>query len=232
VRRINLVSVSRLQSYVDASLAIAATLLILNVTVTGGGSLSHSLVHAWPSYAAYAVSFLTIGVIWINHHAILRLIEQPDPLFVIQNLLLLLFVAFLPFPTHVLADALQSGNGAAAAAVFYGISATLMAASFNALWIYASRGGRLLRADGAQPSRQGNHAQLPAGHCLVRDRDGGWALLCLGERQSLRSDHALLRHQRLDVQQRIAPSRRPTACVAFFRDAERSSRCSPHLSRI
>jgi uncharacterized membrane protein len=93
------------------------------------------------------VSFLTIGVIWINHHAILRLIEQPDPLFVIQNLVLLLFVAFLPFPTHVLADALQSGHGAAAAAVFYGISATLMACSFNALWIYASHGGRLLRAD-------------------------------------------------------------------------------------
>ena len=141
-------SLSRLQSYVDAILAIAATLLILNVTVTGGGgSLSHSLVHAWPSYAAYAVSFLTIGVIWINHHAILRLIEQPDPLFVIQNLMLLLFVAFLPFPTHVLADALQSGHGAAAAAVFYGISATLMAVSFNALWIYASHGGRLLRTD-------------------------------------------------------------------------------------
>ena len=97
-------SLSRLQSYVDAILAIAATLLILNVTVTGGGSLSHSLVHAWPSYAAYAVSFLTIGVIWINHHAILRLIEEPDPLFVIQNLMLLLFVAFLPFPTHVLAE--------------------------------------------------------------------------------------------------------------------------------
>jgi uncharacterized membrane protein len=66
---------------------------------------------------------------------------------VIQNLLQLLFVAFLPFPTRVLADALRSGHGAAAAAVFYGISATLMAASFNALWIYASRGGRLLRAD-------------------------------------------------------------------------------------
>ena len=140
-------SLSRLQSYVDAILAIAATLLILNVTVTGGGSLSHSLVHAWPSYAAYAVSFLTIGVIWINHHAILGLISQTDPVFVIQNLLLLLFVAFLPFPTHVLADALQSGHGAAAAAVFYGISATLMAVSFNALWIYASHGGRLLRTD-------------------------------------------------------------------------------------
>jgi uncharacterized membrane protein len=141
------VSVGRLQSYVDAILAIAATLLILNVTVSGGGPLSHRLVDAWPSYAAYAVSFLTIGVIWINHHAILGLISKTDPVFVIQNLLLLLFVAFLPFPTHVLADALQSGHGASAAAVFYGISATLMAASFNALWIYASRGGRLLRTD-------------------------------------------------------------------------------------
>jgi uncharacterized membrane protein len=135
------------QSYVDAILAIAATLLILNVTASGSGSLSHRLADAWPSYAAYAVSFLTIGVIWINHHAILGLIAETDPLFVIQNLLLLLFVAFLPFPTHILADALQSGRGAKAAAVFYGIAATLMAASFNALWIYASRGGRLLRAD-------------------------------------------------------------------------------------
>ena len=140
-------SAGRLQSYVDAILAIAATLLILNVTATGGGPLSHRLVDAWPSYAAYAVSFLTIGVIWINHHAILRLVEQPDPLFVIQNLLLLLFVGFLPFPTHVFADALRTGDGARAAAVFYGISATLMAASFNALWIYASHGRRLLRAD-------------------------------------------------------------------------------------
>jgi uncharacterized membrane protein len=140
-------SAGRLQSYVDAILAIAATLLILNVTAGGSGTLAHRLVHSWPSYAAYAVSFLTIGVIWINHHAILRLVEQPDPLFVIQNLLLLLFVGFLPFPTHVFADALRTGDGANAAAVFYGISATLMAASFNALWIYASHGRRLLRAD-------------------------------------------------------------------------------------
>jgi uncharacterized membrane protein len=141
------VSVSRLQSYVDAILAIAATLLILNVEVSGGGSLSHRLVDAWPSYAAYAVSFMTIGVIWINHHGILRLVAEPDPLFVLLNLVLLLFVAFLPFPTHVLADALQTGQGAPAAAVFYGITATLMAASFNALWIYASSGNRLLRSD-------------------------------------------------------------------------------------
>jgi uncharacterized membrane protein len=79
----------------------------------------------------------------------LRLIAEPDALFVIENLLLLLFVAFLPFPTRVLADGLQSSHGARAAAVFYGITATLMAASFNALWIYASHGRRLLRADAA-----------------------------------------------------------------------------------
>jgi uncharacterized membrane protein len=140
-------STGRLETFADGVFAIAATLLILDVGVPGGRHLAHQLVHAWPEYAAYVVSFMTIGIIWSNHHLILRVVDHADSVFLYLNVLLLLFVAFLPFPTRVLAEALQSGEGANAAAASYGICALLMGASFLAIWLWASRGRRLLRRD-------------------------------------------------------------------------------------
>jgi len=137
---------ARLETFSDGVFAIAATLLILNVEVSHHGSLGHDLVHIWPAYAAYAVSFLVIGVIWVNHHTVLHLVDRADRAFLFVNVVFLLAVAFLPFPTRVVADNLRGGD-ARAATVFYGLNSIAMSIGFLAVRLYASRGGRLLAAD-------------------------------------------------------------------------------------
>ena len=136
---------SRLETFADGVLAIAATLLILDVSVSGS-PLSHQLARAWPSYVAYIVSFLTIGIIWVNHHAIMDQVARCDRTFLVVNVFFLMVVAFIPFPTRLVAQHLQ-GDGAEAAALVYGVTLTLTAVFFNILWFYAARGGRLLRGD-------------------------------------------------------------------------------------
>ena len=129
--------------------AIAATLLILNVEVPelGEHSLAHELVRLWPAYVGYAVSFLTIGIIWVNHHTVLRQIRGVDRIFLFINVFFLLCIAFIPFPTRLLATYVRTGDGRAAAVV-YGITLTATAIFFNLMWRYAiGGGGRLLRAD-------------------------------------------------------------------------------------
>lgn len=138
-------STTRLEAFADGVFAIAATLLILNVTVTGA-PLAHELVQIWPSYAAYAVSFLTIGIIWVNHHTVMGQIARVDRLFLFLNVLFLMFVAFIPFPTRLLAGYINS-PGASAAAVAFGVTLTITAIWFNLLWRYAATGRRLLRED-------------------------------------------------------------------------------------
>ena len=135
----------RLETFADGVFAIAATLLILSVDGHFGScapldaTLAHQLVCSWPSYVAYGVSFLTIGIIWVNHHTVMDQIDHADRTF-------LMIVAFIPFPTRLVAENIQ-GDGAKAATIAYGITLTLTAALFNAVWFYAARGGRLLRPD-------------------------------------------------------------------------------------
>ncbi len=139
----------RLETFADGVLAIAATLLILNVDtqVSGQGDLGHRLLEIWPSYAGYAVSFLTIGIIWVNHHGLMAQIDRADRVFLFLNVFLLMVVAFIPFPTRLVAEHIQD-DGATAAAVSYGITLTATAVMFNLVWFYASGGGgRLLRPD-------------------------------------------------------------------------------------
>jgi uncharacterized membrane protein len=141
------VNKARLETFSDGVLAIAATLLILNVELPSReGDLGHELLHLWPAYAAYAVSFLVIGVIWVNHHSILHLVDHTDRTFLFVNVVFLLAVAFLPFPTRVVAENLR-GDGARAATIFYGLSSIAMSIGFLAVWLYASVGDRLLAAD-------------------------------------------------------------------------------------
>ena len=96
-------SPNRLETFADGVLAIAATLLILNVdTQVGdelGGDLGERLIEIWPSYAGYVVSFVTIGIIWINHHTVMAQIARVDRIFLVLNIGLLVCVAFIPFPT-------------------------------------------------------------------------------------------------------------------------------------
>jgi len=134
---------NRLEAFSDGVFAIAATLLILNV-VEPAGPLGQGLLHIWASYVAYAVSFVTIGVIWINHHGVMAQIARVDRLFLLVNVIFLMLIAFIPFPTRLLAEHVMA-DGAQAAALAYGITLTGTAIMFNVMWQYAANGGRLLR---------------------------------------------------------------------------------------
>jgi uncharacterized membrane protein len=137
---------SRLETFSDGVFAIAATLLILEIAPSGTGTLTHQLLALWPSYAAYGVSFVTIGIMWINHHEIFRHVRRADRAFLMISVIFLMVIAFIPFPTHVLAEHLNDGD-ARTAALFYGLTNVLMAVTFSTLWFYAIRGDRLLAAD-------------------------------------------------------------------------------------
>jgi len=139
---------ARLETFSDGIFAIAATLLILDVNLSGEGSVAHQLLRAWPSYAVYAISFLTLGIVWVNNHTVFSQIGRVDRTFLFINVAFLMVVAFTPFPTRVLAEHLREGSKAAAVA--YGLTYTAMAICYGALWFYAAHGGRLL-ADTADP---------------------------------------------------------------------------------
>src|SRR3989454_4019204 len=140
---------SRLETFADGVFAIAATLLILNVDAELGAAhtdLGARLLHLWPSYVAYAVSFLTIGIIWVNHHTVMTQVARADRTFLFLTVGFLLCVAFIPFPTRLVAEHVRD-EGARAAALTYGITLTVTAVMFQALWLYAALGRPLLRGD-------------------------------------------------------------------------------------
>src|SRR5437667_8075888 len=140
---------ARLETFSDGVFAIAITLLVLlfeRPHLSEGQTLEHVLLHQWPSYASYVVSFVTIGIIWVNHHTLFRHIVRVDRVFLFLNVLFLMCVAFLPYPTAVIARYVRSDD-ATAAAVMYGLALTATAICFNVLWQYAARGYRLLAAD-------------------------------------------------------------------------------------
>jgi uncharacterized membrane protein len=134
---------SRLEAFSDGVFAIAATLLVLEFTVSHKGDLGDHLLHLWPAYLAYATSFLTIGIIWMNHHFCVETIERADRVLMFLNVLLLITVSFLPFPTRLVADYLQK-PGEQAAVYAYDATFVLMAIIYNVWWRYASGGRRLI----------------------------------------------------------------------------------------
>jgi uncharacterized membrane protein len=137
---------ARLEAFSDGVFAIAVTLLILEIHVPArehAETLGHELLRIWPSYLGYLTSFLTIGVMWINHHHVFELIARVDRTMLLLNTLLLMLIAFVPFPTAVLAQFIETG-GARSAAVLYGATLTLTAMTYFAWWRYASAGRRLI----------------------------------------------------------------------------------------
>ena len=135
-------SPARLETFADGVFAIAATLLILDVR----SPLGEPFRQAWPSYVAYVVSFVTIGIMWINHDQIIRMIDRTDRRFVLFNLGLLMCIAFVPFPTRLMAEHIRR-EGAQTAALAYGFTLTVTAIFFDAVWLYAKHGQRLLRPE-------------------------------------------------------------------------------------
>ena len=145
---------NRLEAFADGIFAIAATLLTLNLAVTEGHPLGHELLIIWPQYAAYAISFVTIGIIWINHHTVMHQVAHVDRTFLTLSVLFVAVIAFIPFPTRLLAQHIQD-DGAEAAALLYGSTLTLTAVFFNVIWRYAAWGRRLLRQDAEEKAVQG-----------------------------------------------------------------------------
>ena len=134
---------ARFETFSDGVFAIAATLLVLSFSVTSGGNLGSQLLHLWPSYLAYVTSFVTIGIIWINHHHTVSLLGRTSRTHLFINNLLLLTVAFLPFPTKLVADYLQK-DGERAAVLAYGVTFVVMAILHQVWWRYARTNRRLI----------------------------------------------------------------------------------------
>jgi uncharacterized membrane protein len=103
---------SRLEAFSDGVFAVAITLLALNLTVAGPGHgpLSHQLGTHWPAFVAYLISFFTIGIIWVNHHALIRSVKAVDRTLLFVNLVLLLFVVLIPFGTATAAEYLAKDD--------------------------------------------------------------------------------------------------------------------------
>jgi len=145
----------RLEAFSDGVFAIAITLLVLDFKVPkpadlpagpgafGAHGLLAALLTQWPTLLAYLTSFLSILVMWVNHHLLFSLVRRTDHLFLYLNGLLLLFVTFVPFPTALVAAYLER-PGATAAAALYSATYFCIAIVYNLLWRHASRDRRLL----------------------------------------------------------------------------------------
>jgi TMEM175 potassium channel family protein len=165
---------SRVEAFSDGVFAIAITLLILEIKIpaAGSGALAQELLGQWPSYLSFLISFAFIGIMWINHHRLFTHIGRCDDVLLVLNLLLLLGVVVVPFPTAVLAAHLGQPDQRTALIV-YNSTYVFIAMVFNLLWRYASSGKRQLLAgnvDAASVQRiSRQYAFGPAGYvvCLA-----------------------------------------------------------------
>lgn len=147
---------SRLEAFSDGVFAVAITLLVVNLqvppSISGHGDLVADLLSEWPAYLSLIVSFATVGIIWVNHHAVFTLVARVDRVLLLLNLLLLLAVVILPFPTQLLGRALQAGHNQAIVAALYSACSLFMGLAFGAVFFYATSSPRL------------RHHDLPAGY--------------------------------------------------------------------
>jgi uncharacterized membrane protein len=155
------VSSRRAESFSDGVFAVAITLLIFSLLSTGREALSYrSLGDAWPQYAAYVVSFLTIGIMWMNHHVLFSHVRLVDRPLLVLNMLLLMGVVAIPFPTALVAEHLTGPNasGGQPAAVVYGLVMVVISLFYNAIWLYLVSHATAL---GSQITKQQLLASMP-----------------------------------------------------------------------
>lgn len=144
-----LMETNRVELFSDAVFAIAITLLVLDIRIPNNGEIHvanqlwKDLVLLWPYYFGFAFSFLVIGIMWINHHAIFEYIKQIDRLLMFVNLLLLMGVAFLPFSSSILAEHLADPATRSLAAGFYGVTLIYITIMYNLLWWLSRRERKL-----------------------------------------------------------------------------------------
>ncbi|HEY7146056.1 MAG TPA: TMEM175 family protein [Streptosporangiaceae bacterium] len=156
----------RAESFSDGVFAVAITILVFDLLPIGKDRVSgHILLHAWPQYAAYVVSFLTIGIMWMNHHTMLSLISRVNRPLLAINLFLLMGVVAIPFPTALVAEHL-TGDAAQSrvAAFFYGLVMIAISVGFGSMWIYASLRRDLLGAPARIRTTRASTIRFTAGN--------------------------------------------------------------------
>jgi uncharacterized membrane protein len=144
----------RLEAFSDAVIAIAITLLVLEISVPNveDGHLFDALLDQWPSYLAFIISFVVIGIMWVSHHSMFQRIAWVDRSLLFINLILLLGIAFLPFPTALLAEYVaEGGQNAHVSAAIYSATMTVIGCAFAGMWGYLLRRPQLL-VEGMAPA--------------------------------------------------------------------------------
>ncbi len=136
----------RMEAFSDGVFAIAITLLVLEISVPESAfdDLWKGIADQWPSYLAYVTSFLTIGGLWIVHHGVLRRMRYADVSMLRLNLLLLMVVSFLPFPTKLVAEAISRTSAERPAVLFYGATLAAISAIFRAIVRHVADRGALV----------------------------------------------------------------------------------------
>ncbi len=152
-------STGRLEAFSDGVIAVAITLLVLNLQVPSPKGhhtpLAHDLLHNWPSYVAYVISFATIGIIWINHHAMIGRLREADRTILSLNLLLLMSICVLPFTTNLVALYINQSSGESVAAFVYAASLLVMSICFATLHRHTLMAkSHFLRGDLSEESRR------------------------------------------------------------------------------
>jgi uncharacterized membrane protein len=147
-RRLGKIGSGRMEAFSDGVFAIAITLLVLEITIPEGAGedLLDAFLDQWPSYLAYVVSFATIGAIWLAHNGITEYLDRTDPGFIRLNLLLLMVVAFLPFPTRLLGEHFGEQSPERVAVTIYGLALLAASSLVSVLWRYAVH-EKLVRPD-------------------------------------------------------------------------------------
>jgi uncharacterized membrane protein len=141
------VPTSRLEAFSDGVFAIAITVLVLGIAAPiKTDHLLARLLDLWPSYLGYVLSFLLIGLLWVNHHVMFEHVQRADRLLMFINTLLLLVVAFIPFSTAVLASTFRTGDGQPVAVALYGFVMTAAGLLFNWIWSHCFRAGLMSEA--------------------------------------------------------------------------------------
>jgi len=130
----------RAESFSDGVFAVAITVLVFNLLTiadkTAGHLTRQAFLSYWPAYFAYVVSFLTIGIMWLNHHTMLSAVTRVDRVVLVLNLLLLMGVVAIPFPTALIAAHLNNGAGGKVATVTYGLVMIAIGFGYGSMWIY------------------------------------------------------------------------------------------------
>ena len=182
---------SRLEAFSDGVIAIAITLLILEVKIphVRAGNLARALGDQWPSYVAYVLTFVVIGIMWMNHHRVFELIAHVDRGLLFVNLFMLMGIAFLPFPTALLADyVVDGGSNAQIATAVYSATMTMIGLTFLAIWLYVDRHRELLAPDVDPAVIPGSIRRTLPGPCLY----GATTALAFGSPEACLVVYALL----------------------------------------